>query len=657
MSAANKKLCLGLLAHVDAGKTTLSERILYECSAIRHLGRVDHRDAFLDSHPIERERGITVFSGLAHFQLGDFDISLMDTPGHVDFSGEMERSVQVMDLALLLVSAADGIQSHTENVWQLLKEYHVPTALVISKIDREGTDIPALMDTLKKELSPDCVFFGDFQQSGSFDDTLTEEIAGRDEALMERYFSGDAAESDILSAAKAQLSSRTLFPVFAVSALGGIGVDGLLRAVSTLATSAYHEQVNTPLAARVCRVRHDKKDTRLCFLKIEKGVLRAKDEITVGETAVKVNEMRIYHGETFTQVSDAKAGDIVALVGAEGLKNGQVIGGAKPGHMHMAPMLITDLVWDEKQLPQFQLSRALHILEDEEPTLQVEEVGKRLSIRAMGEVQLEILTQLLKERFGMSVAFGPCRVLYKETIAAPAIGIGHYEPLRHYAEGHFRLVPTQRGSGITFKSYAHVDDFALNWQRLIETHVFERTHKGVLTGSELTDVRVELLCGRDHLKHTEGGDFRQVTYRAIRNALMHAQSVLLEPICRFEMRFPEESYGTIAGELSRLMTENTEETRENGRVSVTGECPFALFSPWQTRYTMLTHGRGTLRVNLSRYAPCHNAQEVIDRMAYNPQADETADSVFCAHGAGYNVAWDKVKDFAHLPQEYPEIEE
>lgn len=653
--SGHRPMVIGILAHVDAGKTTLSERVLYEVHAIRSMGRVDHQSAFLDSDPIERERGITIFSGQAHFMLGERPVTWLDTPGHVDFSAEMERALAVMDAAVLVVSGVDGVQSHTETLWRLLDSYHVPVFLFINKLDRDCADADAMLSQLRGKLSPDILDLRCMQMRGSMDEALAEEIASRDEALLERYLEGSCDESLLTHALRRMLRERTAFAMMGGSALSGDGVAGFLRVMGLLLSDEGMPTAEDALRAQVYSVRHDAKGQRVCMLKLLSGTLRVKDELP-GQIG-KVNELRIFHGERYRTVDEAGAGMIVGIPGLDGLRPGDRIG--QEGHevFRTEPMMSSSLIWDSNLTPLPRLLEALRILEDEEPTLSVEEAAGRVSLHTMGAIQLEVLRQQLLSRWSYDVSFGPRRVLYRETVAAPCVGIGHYEPLRHYAEVHLRLVPTPPGSGVSFRSLCHVDDLALNWQRLIETHVFEKQHKGVLTGAPLTDVRVELLCGRDHLKHTEGGDFRQATYRALKNALMHAQSVLLEPICGYQLEIPAEYFGTVSGALLRMQAEQQPPERSGDTMTLRGEAPFALFSAWQTDLMMLTHGRGTVRVWLARYAPCRDAERIIAEAAYHPQADDTPDSVFCAHGAGFTVAWNHVRDWAHCPQEYPPVDE
>ena len=637
---------IGILAHVDAGKTTFSERVLYLTQAIRKLGRVDHQDAFLDSHALERQRGITIFSGLAHFELNGDTYYWLDTPGHVDFSTEMERAVSMMDFAVLLISCAEGVQSHTETVWQLLKEYNVPVFVFLNKLDRIGAEPVRVIAQMRTRLSPDMLDLRSFQYQSRFSDDEVEAIAERDEQLLDRLFEGGFSEDVWIASLTSQIKARHCFPVMAGSALNGSGVEEFLRVLALLTHTGYDAEA--PLSLRCYQVRHDAQGQRICFLKLLSGRLGVKDELPDGQ---KVNELRRYHGDKFKPLDCAFAGDIIGVPGLEHFCPGDAIGTDQKSAFHTEPMMSSDLLWDEKSVPAFRMMQALLILEEEDPTLTVKEHQGHIAVRVMGKIQLEVLKEQIETRFGYAVEFGPAHVLYKETIADPAIGVGHYEPLRHYAECHVRLVPTKPGSGVTFRSLCHVDTLALNWQRLIAGHVSEKQHKGVLTGAPLTDVCVELLTGRAHLKHTEGGDFRQATYRAIRNALMHASSILLEPIAGFSLRAPAEMYGALAGALSWMQAEVGLPQYEDDMVILCGEAPYAVFAPWQEDFLSLTHGRGALRVWMSRYAPARDQAAIVAAANYNPLADDTPDSVFCSHGAGFTVPWDEVQNYMHMSHE------
>ncbi len=641
---------VGVLAHVDAGKTTFSEQVLFRMGAIRRMGRVDEKSAFLDSHPLERQRGITIFSGQARIETPEGTLQWIDTPGHADFSPETERSLLVMDAAILLVSATEGVQSHTETLWRLLSDHEMPTFIFLNKTDRETADPDGVLARLKR-------FSGDIVDCrGWVDDmppSLREELAMRDESLLERWPDGDIAPDEWLAAMVLAVRERRMFPVFAGSALTSDGVERFMTRLLQLTRTAH--DVSAPVRGRVYRVRHDAQGQRLCFIKLLAGTLRVKDELAMAHGSVKVNEIRLYHGDKFRTVEYAAAGTLVAVPIAEGGAPGEGVGAERGGcALRTEPMAVADVLWDEKQVPSFQLMRALRTIEEEEQTLSVKQTAGGISLHVMGQIQLEVLRSLMQERFGIAVSFGPCHVLYRETIAAPSVGVGHYEPLRHYAEVHLRLVPAQRGSGVRFCSRCHVDDLALNWQRLIETHVLEKQHKGVLCGAPLTDVTVELLSGRAHLKHTEGGDFRQATYRAIRNALMYAQSVLLEPVCRFSLRVPADCYGRLIGELNALGAQVDAPEYDEDMVLLRGTAFYARMLAFLEGLPMLTHGRGSCDCRMDHDAPCHNAAEVVREKAYDPLADDTPDSVFCQRGAGYTVPWDEVRQKAHLPVESAE---
>ena len=651
------KITIGVLAHVDAGKTTFSERVLSLSGSIRTMGRVDHGDAFLDAHPIERERGITIFSDQALIERDGDEIFWVDTPGHADFSPEMERAVSVMDAAVVVVSCAEGVQSHTETVFRLLRENRVPTLIFLNKIDREGADAEKALAQMKRLLSADVIDARGFA-GGRMSETLIEEVAARDESLMDRLFEKGYDEALWLAALSRQVMACVAFPVMAGSALRGDGVEEFMRALRALVRTEWEKREREPFRALVYKIRHDAQGGRLCFFKVLSGSAAVRGEIETPQGPAKLSALSLWHGPRARSVERAAAGELCACAGLAGVTPGDTLGaGAKrrTAEWTCEPMLAADAVWNAA-ISKSRVLAAFRMLEEEESSLQVEarEGDGGIAIRVMGEIQLEVLREVLKSRFGLDVSFGPARVLYRETVKAPCMGIGHYEPLRHYAEVWLRLVPAEPGSGVTFRSLCHVDTLALNWQRLIETHVLEKQHKGVLTGAPLTDVRVELLTGRAHIKHTEGGDFRQSVYRAIRNALMYGESRLLEPICRFSMRAPEECYGRLAGDLSRMRAQIEPPEYDGDRVTLRGEAPFAALSGYQTEFLAATHGKGALTVRLSRYAPCRDedAARIVAEANYNPLADDTPDSVFCQKGAGFRVAWDHVREWAHC--EMPE---
>ena len=642
------KKTIGILAHVDAGKTTFSEQVLFRMGALRSLGRVDHQDAFLDAHPIEKRRGITIFSDQAVFQAGEDTYYWLDTPGHVDFSPEMERAIDAMDYAIVVVSCVEGVQSHTETVWRLLKKHQVPTFLFLNKIDRAGADPTAVVEQIRARLSPEAVCC-DGLTPDSMPDTLMESIAERDEAALDQLLQGNTDPSFYLEILIREIRSRDLFPVFSGAALSGAGVGAFLKMLLLLTRTEYAALESAPFSAKVYKIRHEKQGGRVCFFKVLSGSVQVRDEVC----GQKITELRQYQGMKYQLLPRCSAGDLCAVPGLNGVKIGDILGAnaARRDHSESEPMLQSTVTFDPP-VRSDQVLRALRELEEEDPTLCVENDSSGLSIRVMGEIQLDVLTELLQERYGLNVRFGNRRVIFLETIAEPAIGIGHYEPLRHYAEVHLRLVPGPRGSGIRFESKCHVDILGLNWQRLIETHVFEKQHRGVLTGAPLTDVTVQLLTGRAHLKHTEGGDFREATYRAIRNALMNAKSVLLEPVCAFTLRAPAELYGRLAGDMTRLRADCEPPAYAGDMVEISGQATFREISEYARNLAAQTHGRGALTYRLDHYTPARDADALVAESGYNPLADDTPDSVFCARGAGFVVHWQDVPAYAHLPQEY-----
>ena len=642
------KKTIGILAHVDAGKTTFSEQVLFRMGALRSLGRVDHQDAFLDAHPIEKRRGITIFSDQAVFQAGEDTYYWLDTPGHVDFSPEMERAIDAMDYALVVVSCVEGVQSHTETVWRLLKKHQVPTFLFLNKIDRAGADPAAVVEQIRARLSPEAVCC-DGLTPDSMPDTLMESIAERDEAALDQLLQGNTDPSFYLEILIREIRSRDLFPVFSGAALSGAGVGAFLKMLLLLTRTEYAALESAPFSAKVYKIRHEKQGGRVCFFKVLSGSVQVRDEVC----GQKITELRQYQGMKYQLLPRCSAGDLCAVPGLNGVKIGDILGAnaARRDHSESEPMLQSTVTFDPP-VRSDQVLRALRELEEEDPTLCVENDSSGLSIRVMGEIQLDVLTELLQERYGLNVRFGNRRVIFLETIAEPAIGIGHYEPLRHYAEVHLRLVPGPRGSGIRFESKCHVDILGLNWQRLIETHVFEKQHRGVLTGAPLTDVTVQLLTGRAHLKHTEGGDFREATYRAIRNALMNAKSVLLEPVCAFTLRAPAELYGRLAGDMTRLRADCEPPVYAGDMVEISGQATFREISEYARNLPAQTHGRGALTYRLDHYTLARDADALVAESGYNPLADDTPDSVFCARGAGFVVHWQDVPAYAHLPQDY-----
>ena len=639
---------IGILAHVDAGKTTFSEQILCHAGVLRRPGRVDHGDAFLDAHPLEKQRGITIFADQAVFVRGGRRFFWVDTPGHADFAAEAARAATALDYAVLVISGAEGVQGHAETLWGMLEGLKIPVILFINKVDRQGFDPQKCLAEVRRRLSGDCVDMGGYG-GGEMPDDLIEAVAERDEELLDRLLGGDYDPEDWTAALRRQIRGRLLFPVYYGSALNDVGVAEFLQALGELTEGTPPD--DGPFDALVYKVRHDERGGQLTFFRVFSGSVRPREAVALpGGERQKLNELRLYSGAKYQVVPSAEAGMLICVPGLNGLRPGDRMGAGwnRRDPFALQSMLSASVSWDPS-VHITQVLRALRQLEAEDPALNVRtgEAAGSIDVDVMGPIQLEVLTRLMEDRFGIAVTFGRPRVMYMETLAAPAVGIGHYEPLRHYAEVQLRLSPGPRGSGITFESKCHVDELALNWQRLIETHVFERPHRGVLTGARLTDVRVELLHGRAHLKHTEGGDFRQATCRAIRNALMYAESVLLEPVCRFSLTLPGEDYGRVMGDLNQMQAQVDPPEMMDGRLSLRGEVPFARFAEYPTAFMAATHGRGSLSVRLHHYAPCRDARAIIEAAGYNPLADDTPDSVFCTHGAGHVVPWDQVRAHAH----------
>ena len=632
-----KQLTLGILAHVDAGKTTLSEAMLYLSGAIRKAGRVDNRDAFLDTYELERERGITIFSKQAVFAYDDLKITLLDTPGHVDFSAEMERTLQVLDAAVLVIGASDGIQGHTVTLWKLLKRYQVPVFLFVNKMDQQGTDQDVLMRELCDRLGGGLTNFSEENKN-----TLLEELAMCDEELLNCFLEkGDISEKLIRKA----IAQRKVFPCFFGSALKLFGVRELMEGiVRYMPISGYPKE----FGARVFKITRDNQGNRLTHMKITGGCLKARDVLKTE----KVNQIRIYSGEKFDAVNEACAGQVCAVTGLLHTFPGQGFGLEKTVDRHMLEPVLSYCIYLPEGCDPAAFLPKLMQLQEEDPTLQVvwDEELKEIHAKVMGEVQIEILKHMIRERFGIEVGFGTGRIVYKETIADRVEGVGHFEPLRHYAEVHLLLEPAEPGSGLLFAADCSEDILARNWQRLILTHLEEKEHRGVLTGSPITDMKITLVSGRAHLKHTEGGDFRQATYRAVRQGLMEASGVLLEPVYEFRLEIPEEMIGRAMTDMEKLHGSFTLKERVGGVAVLTGTAPVVTIQDYQKEVTAYTRGHGRLSLSLKGYVPCHNAEEVIAKRHYDPESDlkNPTGSVFCAHGAGFVVPWNQVKDYMHL---------
>ncbi len=634
-------LNVGLLAHVDAGKTTLSESILYQSGAIRNLGRVDHQDAFLDTDEMERERGITIFSKQAVLTWKDTEITLLDTPGHVDFSAEMERVLQVLDCAVLVISGADGVQGHTETLWKLLTRYGIPVFLFVNKMDQEGTDCGKLLAELKSRFSEGCIDFGRVETGA---EEVIEEIAVCDEQTMEEYLEkGSVAAASI----RRLVAERKIFPCYFGSALHLQGVEELMNGICT-----YQMQKEYPavFGAKVYKIARDGQGNRLTYLKVTGGTLKVKD--VIGENGDKVNQIRVYSGEKYELLSEADAGKVCAVTGLAETYPGQGLGAEKDSELPILEPVLTYRIILPDDCNVHTMLRDLKLLEEEEPELHVVwiEKSQEIHVQLMGDVQIEILQRIIKERFGVLVEFGEGSIVYKETIAAPVEGVGHFEPLRHYAEVHLRLEPGERGSGMQFDSECSEDVLDRNWQRLVLTHLGEKEHKGVLTGSVITDMKITLTSGKAHLKHTEGGDFRQATYRAVRQGLKKAESVLLEPYYEFRIELPSENVGRAMTDIQNRFGK-FEAPETLGEMTVlTGIAPVSTLSGYQKDVIAYTGGRGRISLTLKGYDLCHNQEEVVAARGYDSELDlaNPTGSVFCAHGAGFVVDWDEVEEYMHM---------
>lgn len=687
-----KKTVIGLLAHVDAGKTTLAERMLYAAGEIRNPGRVDHRDTFLDTDTQERDRGITIFSKQARLSWKGMEVTLLDTPGHVDFSAEMERTLQVLDCAVLIINGSDGVQSHTLTLWRLLERYRVPVFLFVNKMDQPGTDADALLMGLKRELDERCVVFSG--RSGKADAAFYEDIAVCDEALLEKYLerteqretqsagetgtqNGGTGERGQDEAAPimdreitALIESRKLFPCFFGSALKGEGVEALLDGLLSYAPVAVCGEA---FGARVFKITRDQSGRRLTHVRITGGSLKVKQTITStgvwnrretdgtgtdrgsgteADCVEKIDQIRLYSGEKYTAMQEVEAGSVCALLGPEHTFCGQGLGAEKGTVLPLLEPVLTYRVNPPEGCDLHDMYEKLCKLEEEEPQLHpvIQEQSGEIHVRLMGEVQIEILRKLIRERFGIEISFDEGSVLYRETIADVAEGVGHFEPLRHYAEVHLILEPGERGSGLTFHSCLSEDKLDRNWQRLILTHLEEKTHLGVLTGSPITDMQITLAAGRAHLKHTEGGDFRQATYRALRQGLCRARSVLLEPVYEFRMELPAALVGRAITDVQAMGGSFDAPETIGEEAVLTGTAPVSSFGGYHTKMLAYSGGKGRVFTRLKGYEPCHNAEEVIEQIGYEAEHDleNPCGSVFCAHGAGFVVEWDHVEEYMHL---------
>nr|WP_304303986.1 TetM/TetW/TetO/TetS family tetracycline resistance ribosomal protection protein [Bifidobacterium catenulatum] len=660
-----KRIVTGILAHVDAGKTTLSEALLYATGNVRKLGRVDHGDAFLDTNTMERQRGITIFTEPAIITMPNLTLTLLDTPGHVDFSAEMERTLAVLDYAILVISGADGIQGHTETLWRLLKRYNVPTFIFVNKMDAPAADKTKLLNQLKKRFSDGCIdFTGAHDDNAALADVM-EDIAMQSETAMESYLESETIPDETI---REMIADRALFPCFFGSALK---MDGIDEFIAGFERYVREPEYDSEFGAHIYKVSHDAQGNRLTWLKVTGGEFKAKTMLSgtarvgtdLGESKIdddgmwheKADQVRVYSGAKFTTVDSVVAGTVCAVTGLTRTFPGAGLGKESDGvNPVLQPVLTYTLLPGECDIHACLV--ALRELEDEDPLLHVvwQSHLEEVHLQLMGAVQLEVIQQMMHDRFGLDVSFGPGGILYKETIAHPVEGVGHFEPLRHYAETHVLLEPLPAGSGMRFASVCSEDVLDRNWQRLILQHCQEREHLGVLTGSPITDMKITLLIGRAHLKHTEGGDFRQATYRAIRQGLMEAKERgdcrLLEPWYGFRLEVPQDMVGHAMADIQRMSGSFDTPSGDGEYMVLEGEAPVAQMRDYAMDVNAYTHGRGHLSCVFAGYRPCHNVDEVIEQSAYDPESDleNTPDSVFCAHGAGYPVKWYKVPEFMHL---------
>lgn len=643
------KKTIGILAHVDAGKTTFSEQVLYHTNAIRNRGRVDHKTSFLDINNIEKERGITIFSDQAIFEINDSIYYLLDTPGHIDFSSEMERTLSILDYAILIISAVEGIQGHTETIWNLLRRYNVPTFFFINKIDRTGADLEKIIEEIKGDLTEDICYIN---KLSDLDEEKIEFISERDDILLEKYLNGDYEEEEWILALKTLIKENKIFPCFSGSALQDEGIENFLNIFNELTITNYNEA--SAFSGRVYKIKHDDNGTRLTFIKALSGSLKVRDELSYGkddEIREKVSSIRIYNGSKFSTVDKVVAGDVFAVTGLTMAEAGSGIGELKDFiNFNMVPTLMSKVIYDSSYNIK-DILRYFRILESEDPALNVNwnEALQEIQVSIMGKIQLEVLKEVVDERFNLKVDFGPCEIMYKETIGNISYGYGHFEPLKHYAEVHLKLEPNNKGDGIIFENKCHADYLTTGHQNLIKTHIFERDHHGLLTGSPITDIKFTLLTGRAHNKHTEGGDFREATFRAIRQGLEKVENILLEPYYKFKIDVDLEYMGRVISDIQRLKGSFNPPDNKLNKVTITGRGPVSTLMDYSAEILTFTKGKGSINLIFDGYDVCHNSEEVIERLGYNKNADieYSSSSVFCSKGQGFVVPWDKVEEYLH----------
>ncbi|KQL19514.1 GTP-binding protein [Cytobacillus solani] len=644
---------IGILAHVDAGKTTFSEQLLYHTKSIKQRGRVDHKDAFLDSHEIERQRGITVFADQAMFSYRNSNYYLIDTPGHVDFSTEMERAIQVMDYAIIIISAVEGIEGHTETVWALLRKYQVPTFFFINKTDRVGADVEAVLEEIRLNLTKDIFEITDSFNDGEMDEKFIEFVAERNENLLELYMETGYQKDIWLKTLQKMIYQNQAFVCSSGSALQDIGIEQFLAAIDQLTVTNYRTE--QAFSGRVYKIRHDENGARISFIKALSGGLKVRDEVRYwngqNEISEKITQIRVYGGNKYNKVDHVKAGELFAVTGLSMTTVGRCMGEkTETVDFEMMPALKSKVLFE----PSVNIKEALRffkILDAEDPSLNViwEENLQQIHIHVMGTIQLEVLEQVVLERFQLNISFEEPEILYRETIVSTVIGYGHFEPLGHYAEVHLKLEPGERNSGITFCNACHADDLTIGNQNLIEQHLFEREHNGLLTGSPLTDVKVTLLTGLAHNKHTSGGDFREATFRALRHGLEKASNNLLEPIYEFKIKVTIDQMGRVLADIQTAFGKFNPPITEGNKAILTGTVPVATFMTYSTQLASFTQGKATINLVFAGYDRCHNEKEIIERIAYNKNADPayTSSSIFCSKGQGYSVPWDEAEKEMH----------
>ena len=645
------KKTFGIFAHVDAGKTTFSEQILYYTKSIRKKGRVDYKEAFLDSQKVEKERGITVFSDVGTFSYDGDTYYLIDTPGHIDFSPEMERTLSILDYAILVVSAVEGIQGHTETLWNLLKNRKIPTFIFINKIDRVGADVNKVYQQLKRRFSEDICLLSNNSLTNLSDEEI-EFIAGKDEELLNLYFEDNYNNQLWIDKLKLLVKERQIFVATSGSALLDQGVREFLDIFNKLTMTNY--ELTDIFTGKVFKIRYDEKGTRITYIKALSGLLKVKDELVYNhngeEIREKVNEIRAYNGVKYEIKDVASAGEVFAVTGISNMKAGMGIGIEDSTEEEMIPTLTAKVLYDSTVNIK-EVLKYFKILESEEKTLNVQydEILKEMHINVMGKIQLEVLKEIIQERFNLNVEFDKPEILYKETIGNEVNGYGHFEPLRHYAEVHLKLLPGERGEGIVFENRCHNDYLTPGQQNLIKTHIFEKKHRGILTGSEIDDIKVILITGRAHIKHTEGGDFREATKRALRQGLDSAENILLEPYYNFKIEVDNQLLGRVLSDVQKMNGTFNEQQSVGDRVIITGRGPVATFMDYSLEFQALSKGKGGLSLMYGGYDVCHNAEEVIERIGYNKDADPeyTSSSIFCAKGVGYSVKGDEVVNYMH----------